>query len=382
MTDLLYGSLTLLTKLYRGLSRIEPPRLVFQGKVIPKIGLGTYSPPDDHIWRPTYHFMYEYIRNVRSLPQRELIEELGDQLWRDHGRMRIEEWSIEPRFHTTAVKLRVSIPPETIDRYRLPDKRQGDGPDAAPPPQRPADNLPEPESRPTPMSIDVPPSGIDTNSNVFDDLGVARFRAPLPETARGPSADAVKQRRLFLIAQVKRLGADGDKVVLSSRIEGDEVVVEYMQDDVAAVEGADEEASTAAEVVEERDAVAGSARLGHSSEPVADTDEMEDVKPAILVGERPAEPLAAAAAAAAPAAAAAAAAPSRATNVGSLAVRSTDTDTTMRVENEAGPEDEEVDELATPPPAPDAARFPLQALAESRADSKETYSAVTSFITE
>lgn len=320
--------------------------------------------------------MYEYIRPLHSQPKRELIEELGDQLWRDHGRMRIEEWSIEPRFHTTAVKLRVSIPPETIDRYRLPDKRQGDGPDAAPPPQRPADNLPEPESRPTPMSIDVPPSGVDTSRNLFDDLGVAHFRAPLPETARGPSAEAVKQRRLFLIAQVKRLGADGDKVVLSSRIEGDEVVVEYMQDDVAAVEGADEQASTT-EGVEEHVAVAGHARPGHSSEPAADTVEMEDVKPAILVGERPAESLAAAPA---PAAAAAAAAPSRAANVGTMAVRSTDT--AMRVDSEANHEEEEVDELATPPPALDAARFPLQALAESRADSKETYSAVTSFITE
>jgi hypothetical protein len=34
---------------------------------------------------------------------------------------------------------------------------------------------------------------------------------------------------------------------LSSRIEGDEVVVEYMQDDAAAIEGPEEEASTVAE---------------------------------------------------------------------------------------------------------------------------------------
>lgn len=336
-------------------SRIAPPTLVYQDKNVPKIGYGTFAPPDDRIYRPTYVFLYECIRPFRLRPEREVIEDLEKQLWRVHGRMRLEDWSIEPRFHTTALKLRVSVPPETVHRYRVPERGQRPSGDPEPTqdgPLRRAVDAPEAEEPGTPMSVDAAaPSRIQA-IDTFDDVGIARFRASLPASARGPSADAVKQRRLFLVAQVKQLTAAGDKVVLSSRIEGDEVIVEYMLEEGGGG------------IVEEADPGPAGATTGCPPPVAVDLHAMQDVKPVILPNENPTESTAA-----------------TAPNAVVAGMTEPSTETAMLVDAD-GDADEDVDELATPPPAPDAPRFPLPGLSESRADSVETYGAVTSFLAE
>ncbi|GAA5872199.1 hypothetical protein JCM3774_002291 [Rhodotorula dairenensis] len=338
-------------------SRIAPPTLVFQDRKIPPIGHGILASPDDRIWRPTYVLLYVQTRVLRSRPKREVIEDLEDQLWRDHGRIRLEDWSIEPRFNTTALKLRVSIPPETLARYRLQDRRQqqpsGGAGSVQDGPPRGTANVPATERPGASVAVDAVSSRAPP-SDTFDDVGIARVRAPLPASARGPSADAVKQRRLFLIARVKQLTAAGDRVILGSRIEGDEVVVDYMLEEADGAEGLDPARADATS--------SGPSSPGPST--AVDPNAMQDVKPAIPTDERPVESTTA---------------PTRETVVPTTAVRSTEA--AMMIDTDGNP-NEEVDELATPPPAPDAARFPLPALAESRADSVETYSAVTSFIAE
>ncbi|GAA5983196.1 hypothetical protein JCM10908_000191 [Rhodotorula pacifica] len=360
-------------------ARILTPRLTFHGSAIPSIGHGSLTPPDDRIYRPTYLFMYEYARPLRSRPEREVIDELKDQLWRDHGRMRVEDWSIGPRYHTTVVRLRVSVPPETIDKYRLGERRKSDFARTATEPPEPQATPSSVEVRPAPTSMDVdaPDSSVDWNHAVlFDDAGIARFRAPLPDPARGSSSEANKQRRLFLIAQVKKLGAEGDKVVLSSRIEGEEVVIEYMQEKTEEDAGGEADGAEGAANVVDMNVAAPSRTAAGIDEAVAgdrapedvteEVDAMQDVKPVIPAEEN----------ATSPAAIPIPAAPAE-TDV------PRPEETAMAIDAAADhDQDEEVDELATPPPPPDAARFPLPALAESRADSKETYSAVTAFIQE
>lgn len=198
--------------------------------------------------------------------------------------------------------------------------------------------------------------------HAFDTDGIAVHRARLPQAARGDSPAAQKQRRLFLVAQIKRLTAAGDKVVLSSRIEGEEVVVEYMREEEMAESqpayptahghASGEEASLPV-----RPALSTPAGVLSREEDEEDDDivfqEVPDVKP-VLTPREPARPVRPAAAV---------------PNIRPMDGVSND-------------EAEDVDQLATPEPAADDVRFPLAFLPESRADSKATYATVDTFINE
>lgn len=329
-----------------------PPTLSFQNRSIPSIGLGSFLPPDDMIRRPTYAFTYDYIQPLRSIPQKRLIEDLEDQLWRDHGRMRVESWSIEPRSHPTSIDLRVSVPADVVASYLQQHAQRSDGVGTA--------GGGEQETTITASALPptiAPALATPTSSSFFDDAGVAHFRAALPETAIGDSADAKRQRKLFLVAQIRRLGEAGDKLVLNSRIEGDEVVIDYMLAE-------EEEAADVGDgVPPTRGSLLPSAADSNATpRPVAvtpETERMQDVKPIV----------------ADPSASDNLPAPAPPAESGMLAATD-ERNAAMDVD------DDEVDQLATPPPGPDAVRFPLPLQPESRADSTETYTAVDAFLKE
>ncbi|GAA6018198.1 hypothetical protein JCM8202_000223 [Rhodotorula sphaerocarpa] len=211
---------------------------------------------------------------------------------------------------------------------------------------------------PTRTPMDAP----SPMQHAFDTDGIAVHRARLPQAARGDSPAAQKQRRLFLVAQIKRLTAAGDKVVLSSRIEGDEVVVEHMREEEMAESQpayptAHGHASGEEPSLPVRPALSTPAGVLSREEDEEDDDivfqEVPDVKP-VLTPREPARPVRPAAAV-----------PN---------IRPMD-----GVRND---EAEDVDQLATPEPAADDVRFPLAFLPESRADSKATYATVDTFINE
>ncbi|BGP24999.1 nuclear mRNA export, poly(A)+RNA binding protein [Rhodotorula toruloides] len=206
--------------------------------------------------------------------------------------------------------------------------------DAATGPVQPLTAIPFIQST-KPSAIPAHPSPAET---VEDDGTISLCIRLPPSTFTAP--DAARQKRSFLVAQVKRIGAEG-KIVLGSRIEGDLVVISYMQDE-------ESQGRTAAEEAQGEAAVAVPAQV----EPIAQSEEPvrmdEDVKPIIELSPEPR--------------------PNR----------------VERPQEEAQQMDvdSEVDQLATPTPEPDLARFPLPIMLSSRADTRETYEIVTNFIQE
>ncbi|EGU11676.1 Proteophosphoglycan ppg4 [Rhodotorula toruloides ATCC 204091] len=192
------------------------------------------------------------------------------------------------------------------------------------------------------------PSNEPSAAETLDDDGTISLRIPLPPSAL-TAPDAARQKRSFLVSQVKRIGAEG-KIVLGSRIEGDSVVVSYMQDE-------ESQGRAAADEAQLETAVAVPAQV----EPVVHAEPVrmdEDVKPVI---ERSPDPQTART--------------EPPQQLQPVPRRRQDEPQQMDV-------DDEVDQLATPTPEPDLARFPLPIMLSSRADTKETYEIVNSFIQE
>ncbi|BGP32446.1 hypothetical protein JCM10296v2_004227 [Rhodotorula toruloides] len=193
------------------------------------------------------------------------------------------------------------------------------------------------------------PSIEPTATETLDDDGTISLRIPLPSSTL-TAPDSARQKRSFLVSQVKRIGAEG-KIVLGSRIEGDSVVVSYMQDEESQGRAAAEEAQLETPV----GVPAQLEPVVHAEEPVRMD---EDVKPIIERSPEPAQP-------------AQVEPPQRFQPV-----------PPPRQDEPHMDVDDEIDQLATPTPEPDLARFPLPIMLSSRADTKETYEIVNSFIQE
>ncbi|KAL7340129.1 hypothetical protein BJY59DRAFT_760462 [Rhodotorula toruloides] len=216
---------------------------------------------------------------------------------------------------------------------------------ATPPPAvpRPVETQVSAYAAPPPAQSTEP-----TVTETLDDDGIISLRIPVPPSAL-TAPDAARQKRSFLVSQVKRLGAEG-KIVLGSRIEGDSVVVSFMQDEESQGRVAEAQVETAGAAPARADSVV------RAEEPVR-LD--EDVKPVIERAPEPPRP----------------AQPEELRQLQPVTPPRQDEPQQMDV-------DDEVDQLATPTPEPDLARFPLPIMLSSRADTKETYEIVNSFVQE
>ncbi|GAA6001488.1 uncharacterized protein JCM10292_006278 [Rhodotorula paludigena] len=195
---------------------------------------------------------------------------------------------------------------------------------------------------------------------------------PLPASSSslGSAPNAAKAQRAFLVQQVRRLNAQG-RIVLSSRIEGDMVVVNFVEEEEEEEgegEGAGAGEGRGAEDEEMKPPVVPSQQqAAPAPAPQPQLQPMdEDVKPVVPPPTPPAQRLA-------PAPAPPPQQPPPQQPQQPQEQQEMDVD-----------DDGEFDQLATPTPEPEGARarFPLPMLLSSRADSRETFEVVDAFINE
>ncbi|BGP40457.1 hypothetical protein JCM10450v2_004439 [Rhodotorula kratochvilovae] len=371
--------------------KILPPTVSVNGSALESFGLSTrhVAPPESDLPPVSYLCRYRFPAGLpadEAAPRTEaFVRTVRDDL-AARG-IALERWDLVPpagEGRATTLRLRLVVPPEVVaslsrDRW-VPERERphplGGGNADLPAPASSASRLP-PAARAAPPAAPTAPSSASPNPD-----GSLLLTLSLPASCLGPTPDAAKARRAFLSSQARALAMQG-KAVLATRVDEERGTCEvrYLPpeeeeeegDDDGEEEGMGEKAGEMLPPASREPAAPGGGRravhgaqddvpapaAGAAQQVAAPVAMDEDVKPVIA----PPSP---------------APAPAPVPQPQPQPAR----DDRMDVDGEA-----EVDQLATPTPEPEggaasARRFPLRMLAESRADSKETFEVVDAFIKE